>query len=243
MLESEYLVKAPLLDREIIPGKETSFLRFSGVELSNHIDQLSSIVALLAANGFGLPEMMTPERLKPRLLKEGDLIIAVDSKAEGVGFQIQTVFQADEEKYLYYSRVVRKDKQGQGIGGQLLHAAIEAHKPTIIAARSQNPAEIYSFIRVIASLGVNDVFPFTKSFSQDEKALRALYILVEKLGYSKDTNLITGVCEGAYPEGRLGDYVINKQHSEINVVENQLQKLGINRQNGDAIFYLAFLNN
>lgn len=243
MLESEYSVKALLLDKEIMTGQENFFLRFSGTELSNHIDQLSPIVALIAADGFGLPEMMTPERLKPRLLEEGDLIIAVDSKAEGIGFQMQTVFQADKEKYLYYSRAVRKDKQGQGIGGQLLHAAIEVYKPTIVAARSQNPAEICSFIRTMADLGVNGVFPLIKSFGQDEKALRALYVLIEKLGYSKNTDLSTGVCKSAYSEGKLGDYAIDERHPKIKVVESRLQELGINRENGDAVFYLTFLNN
>lgn len=242
MLESEYSVKALLLDREIIPGQETFFLGFSGTDLLNHIDQLSFIVAFIAADGFGLPEMMTPERLKLRLLKEGDLIIAVDSKAEGIGFQIQTVFQTDKEKYLYYSRAVRKDKQRQGIGSYLLHTAIEAHKPTIVAARSQNPAEIYSFIRVMASLGVNDVFPITRSFGQDEKALRTLSVLVKKLRCSKKIDLNTGLFKGAYPEGRLGDYTVNNQHPEIKLIEGRLQELGMNRENGDAIFYLAFLN-
>lgn len=243
MIESEYSIKTLLLDREIVLGREISFLRFSGTDLSNHIDQLSSISSSLAADGFGRPEMMTPERLKPMLLEEGDLIIAVDSKAEGVGFQMQKVFQTDKGKYLYYSRVVRKDKQRQGIASQLLHAAIETHKPTIVAARSQNPAEICSFAQVMANLGVDDVFPLTKYFKQDEKASRALYVLVEKLGYFKNTDLSTGVCKGAYPGGKLGDYAIDAQHPKVMVIETRLQELGINRQNGDAVFYLAFLNN
>ncbi|OGM29452.1 hypothetical protein A2801_03945 [Candidatus Woesebacteria bacterium RIFCSPHIGHO2_01_FULL_41_10] len=214
---------------------------FTGDSLENNVAQLSEIVASLASDGFGEGKVMSPERMEGRLLREGNLIIALDQDSVPVGFQMQTVFSEGEEDFLYYSRVVRKDQQGKGIGGKLLRVATSLYKPTVVAARSQNPVEISSFLREMESLNVGGVYPFNFPYDSNPRAQESLRVLVSKLGYLGKTDLETGLCRGAYSEGRLGDYEIRTDHPRIQKVEQDLVRFGLDRQGGDAIFYLALV--
>lgn len=207
--------------------------------LVDNIDSLAEITAKIATDGFGADKEMSPSRMKDKLIKEGSLII-ISVGDKPVGFQTQKIITRDYIRLMYYSRVVSKGYQGKGIGSRMFVTSLDFFKPNIVVARSQNPAALYSSTRELRKNGAKIIFPFDQSFDESAEAKDALIWLIESLGYSIDKiNLSTGVHKAAYSEKKLGDYEIRSEHPGIKAMEERLNELGLDRMNGDAVFYLA----
>jgi hypothetical protein len=171
----------------------------------NH-DQSENIVeqiSMVASDGFG--KNMTPDIIARRLNKEPYVILAKEGN-QLVGFLFSSINQTESEKYLYFSRAVKKENQGSGIGKMLLIEAIRKYQPTIIGAKSQNPAAIYSFIKAMKNLDISSIYPF---FSDKEKNNMKKVILefANTLGVTGNFDFLTGLISNSYG-GRLGDYEV-----------------------------------
>jgi len=210
-------------------------------ELVADLDSIAARISSVASDGFGPGKEMSPERIARRLSKEPYVILAEEGQ-ELVGFQFQSLHETDTQKYLYYSRVIKKNKQGKGIAQMLLSGAIDAYAPTVIGARSQNPAEILSFTKAMRRRGIAKVYPFT---TEEEKLATqsTLIEFLEVIGFSDKVDLLTGLGQQSYPEGRLGDYEIHLNNPEIVRIEDYLISIGLSRADGDSVFYFAQLAN
>ena len=208
-------------------------------ELSAKIDEIAHKIAEIASDGFGHGKTMSPERIKRRLSKEPFVVLAEQGN-NLVGFQFQSIHDTNTERYLYYSRVIKRDQQGQGIAQQLLNRAIEHYQPSVIGARSQNPAEILSFIKAMLKRGITSVFPFIDNQERQASQITVTEFL-EQIGFAGKVNPETGLGKHSYEEGKLGDYAVQLENPEILAIEKYMQSIGLNRKEGDSVFYLARL--
>lgn len=197
------------------------------------LNLLSQRLSAVAMDGFG-EGFATPERIRWLLTSEHHVSFSLTADTrEMVGFQMSDIFQVGEDKCLYYSRAIRKTHQRLGLARQLLLSSINLHAPSIVCAKSQNSAEILSFIKTMRTLGVHDVYPFSES-----TALRDT--MVEVIAAKKYTvNPETGIIERSFQEGKLGDFTIERSHPEIADLEDILTQRGFQRKRGDALFYAA----
>lgn len=209
-------------------------------DLNAHIEDIATAVADITSDGFGPDKVTNVERIKNRLLREPHVLLA-EHQGVPIGIQFQTVHETDNDCFVYYSRVVCKKYQGYGIARQLLDQAIQQYKPSVVGARSQNPAEILSYIRVMKRLGVQQVFPFDGGDGDTNPMTETSNEFLRILDFTSITDPNTGVIRGAYPEGRLGDYTIDMAHQDIADIEKYMQQVGLSRENGDALFYCARL--
>lgn len=208
-----------------------------GSDLTDGLTEIAARVAEVATDGFGPEKVMSADRMAGRLRREPSLVLA-ETDGELLGFQLQSVSDRHPERYLYYARAVRRDQQGRGIGSRLLHAAIDHYQPTLVGARSQNPAEILSFQRTMQQRGVEHVFPLAAG--PEATALRAqLPNFLAALGLQGTVEPATGLSRGVFTEGRLGDYAVRTDNPDIAALEDFLLSAGLDRNAGDAIFYFA----
>lgn len=210
-----------------------------GEELATKIDEIAHKIVEVASDGFGPGKIMSPERIKRRLSKEPFVVLA-EQGDNLIGFQFQSIHDTNTQRYLYYSRVVRRDQQGRGIAKQLLDGAIDHYQPSVIGARSQNPAEILSFIKAMRKRGITSVFPFVDD--QERQALQTVVTeFLEQIDLAGKVNPETGLVKHSYEEGKLGDYAIQLENPEILTLEKHLQSIGLKREEGDSVFYFARL--
>jgi len=219
---------------------ELSIRIFNDDDLRSHVDEIAVALADITSDGFGPGKVANTERAKTQLLNEPHVLLA-EHLGVPIGIQFQTVHETETDRFVYYSRVIRKQYQGHGIAGRLLDQAIHKYKPSVVGARSQNPAEILSFIRAMKRLGVQQVFPFDGRDGGTNPMTGSLDEFLRILDFTSITDPITGVIRGAYPEGRLGDYAIDTSHRDIAEIEEYMQQVGLSRENGDALFYCARL--
>lgn len=210
-----------------------------GDELMKDIDAISARIAQVASDGFGPGKTMSPERIKGRLIKEPYVILA-ENKGKLLGFQFQSIHTTQEQRYLYYSRVIREDQQGKGIAQLLLNEAIDLYGPSVVGARSQNPAEILSFIKLMEKKGIESIYPFNMN---NEEVQVILTEFLKEIGFLGKVEIRTGLGKNSYEEGRLGDYGIEFENLKIKQIEEYLQTIGLSRDSGDTVFYFARLLN
>lgn len=204
------------------------------------MDDLSRMTADVAVDGFGIPGMITAEIMRKEMENSDGLLIVLDDKDLPTAIQFFEIHEDLGNKFVWYGRAMRKVSQGQGLAGLMMRKMVNLINPTMVCAQSQNPAEIRSFSREMRKLGVKNIFPLDVLYDDDEEAKRALEVVVDWFGY-ETMNVGTGLQSGLYGGKKMGDYKIRLDNPEINLIESRLSELGLNRQAGDAVFYMAFL--
>ncbi len=212
---------------------ETDILHFSGQEFIANLNLLRETTAEIFEDGFGMP--MSPGRK----LSEDDDLLVIFEEGSPVGYKTQLVFEHGVEKFVYFAAAIRKNFQGRGLMGKLLRCSVRIYQPTVVASRSQNPAAIYTAYRNLVKVG--EVYPFDKRYDSNQRASQALQVVIQRVASNGIIDPVTGVQQGAYPEGKLGDYLANEQHPGASFIRQQLMDFGLNPINGDAVFMLCLL--
>ena len=218
-------------------NRSTEIRILEGSELTDNLADIAARTAEVATDGFGAAKNMSADRMAVRLRQRPSATLA---EADGalLGFQLQSVHDNGLERYMYYVRAIRRSEQGRGLAARMLHAAIDHYQPTLVGARSQNPAEIQSFRRTMQQRGVEQVFPLATGPEATE--LRAdLPAFLGALGFVDTTDPATGLSRGIFTEGRLGDYQVRANTPAIAEIENHFLSVGLDRDAGDALFYFA----
>lgn len=210
-------------------------LRFiEGEELIAAAPQLAE----LCGDAFGSPAMASVDSMLHIIKYEPQALVAATDTAT-IGFLTHRIYNGWADRYLHFSRVIRKGYQRQGLGSRMLAQVIDHHQPSVVGARSQNPAAVASSIRTLRSRGASLVFPFY-SEKDREAAQRMAEGHIQAVG-SHMPDLRTGLLRRAFDQGRLGDYEIDVRHPDVQVVEDHMQKIRLDRVAGDALFYCARL--
>lgn len=226
-----------LLTKETI-GKSIVISRLDGEELAQNLDSIAPQVTAVVAAGFGPSKQADVESIRARLLHEPHLVYA-QKDSEIVGFQIQSIFETPDDTYLYFARAIRKEYQKLGLGSQLLEYAFKQYKPTVIGARTQNPAALLSFIKFLRRNDQHMIYPISPMHEQGDSMQNTVRQFTQLLEFEDQVDLETGRMRGVYEDGRLGDYVINIADPSTIAIEQYLQSINFERSSGDALFYCA----
>lgn len=219
-------------------GKSIVISRLDGEELTRNLDSIAPQITDVVAAGFGPSKQADVEGIRARLLHEPHLVYA-QKDSEIVGFQIQSIFETPDDTYLYFARTIRKEYQKIGLGSQLLEYAFRQYKPTVIGARTQNPAALLSFIKFLRRNDQHTIYPISPIHEQGDSMQNTVQQFTQLLGFENQVDVETGRMRGVYEDGRLGDYVINTADPNTIVIEDYLQSIDFERSNGDALFYCA----
>lgn len=165
------------------------------------------------------------------------VIVSLKSSQEPVAYGLfETAFHDNESILFIDALAVDIKYQKKGIATSILKIALKKSKSCTIAFRTQNPA----MIKLILKFNPETVVPINTEYNTGVKnVLSSLAEHVVELKGVRDMNLSTGLCKRVYREGRLGDYTINMEDPVIASIENRFQKLGLQRDEGDAIVVIA----
>lgn len=219
-------------------GESISISRLDNDELIRNLDVIAPQITEVVAEGFGPSNQANVEVLRARLTHEPHLIYAQRNN-EIIGFQIQSIFETPDDTYLYFARAIRKEYQKLGLGSQFLEYAYKQYSPTVIGARTQNPAALLSFIKFLRRNDRHAIYPITSAHEQVDSMQETVQEFTQLLGFENQVDVKTGRMQGVYEEGRLGDYVINTADPGTIAIEQYLDSIDFERSNGDALFYCA----
>ena len=163
------------------------------------------------------------------------VIITLRSSQEPIAYGLfETAFH-DESILFIDALAVDIKYQNKGIATSILKIALKKSKSRTVAFRTQNPA----MIKLILKFNPKTVVPIDAEYTAVTK--NVLSSLTEQVAELKGVRNITsaGLCKRVYHEGRLGDYTINMEDPVILSIENRLQALGLQRDEGDALVVIA----
>lgn len=88
------------------------------------------------------------------------------------------------------------------------------------------------------------LFPFDELYDSSDGQVVMDFLLnhiseVKTTHQRQKLNRVNGVCTQLYPQGRLGDYVVDLEKTAI--FEKQLQDWGFQREQGDAVILMSAL--
>ena len=162
------------------------------------------------------------------------IIVTLRSSQEPIAYGLfETAFH---EPILFIDALAVDIKyQNKGIATSILKIALKKSKSRTVAFRTQNPA----MIKLILKFNPKTVVPIDAEYTAVTK--NVLSSLTEQVAELKGVRNITsaGLCKRVYHEGRLGDYTINMEDPVILSIENRLQALGLQRDEGDALVVIA----
>lgn len=205
----------------------------------NNLPVVSTILGDLAGKAFGYGEPVPEVRMTLQLKGLHSITVFID-KGQIVGYQSQKQFNVDQLMGIYYSITVLPEYQASGVGGKLMSHTIEQVKPEIIAARTQNPAAVLSLQKALQRSGIDyKLYPFEHVVNQ--QALQAFNAVIQLVDAS-ETDKNTWVQKNVYRGKRLGDYRVDESNPQISAINNKMIALGLDRDTGDAIYYVAILN-
>lgn len=195
-------------------------------------------------NGFGLKDGWSPAEVHRALGRSSILALLKSQDNQIVGYAF---FSTPEEPLLGKNLLwedaicIHKNWQGKGLSTAHLFQAICEFLPTKtfgwLGGRTQNPVVILRY----AHLGT--LYPFDRSYADGEgKTIMAFLLdhIPEVKAARPALDLQTGICKRTYPEGRLGDYPIEKKRGEI--YELWLNRWGFSRNAGDAVIVISQLS-
>ena len=199
----------------------------------NDLQRLNSLLNSLA---FEFDEI-TPSDQTKKKLETTDLLIIATYKLQPVGVAAYQLIEGEDKKIIYQSRAVVPQHCNSGLGKQFSNISCSLFKPDVIAARAQNPISIWATIK---SGILEETFPIEKMYGQSEEMKKILRYLIAKRGFClEEVDLDSGLQKEAYKMGKLGCYQINKNHAGVMMVENRLYEIGLNRERGDAVYYMG----
>lgn len=186
-----------------------------------------------AAFAFGVPTPL--EEVKQRMSSVDALALVYDSEVP-VGFASYQTAMCCRRLVVYQSRGLAAGYRGRGLGRLLTCYGVSRYRPYVLAAHAQNPISILATMR---SGILETVYPIEASYDADDEMFSILADLVNVRGYSGQVCLDTGLHKGAYPMGKLGDYPVDMSHPGIAMVERRLAEIGLDRERGDAVYYMG----
>lgn len=225
-------------------AKGKAFASLTTEQVNANLPTLGTITSYLAGEAF---ESYRPNQtFMMNMVTDHHLLIGINEDGLLTCFISYSISYLGPFKKLGFAFAVHNKYQAQGWGTALLCAAVSIHKPQIVVAQSQNPAAILASVKALRQLGAVDVYPITADINSSDDAVFALYLMntikSEKGGTSIDPE--TGIMRQIYvPEtgGRLGAYQIKLNNPGIAEIEDRLQQLGLNRDEGDAVNFFAFV--
>ena len=219
--------------------KEFRILTFLNETFRENTQKFVPALSILNSLAFGFQNITPYEETEGRLLLSDTLMLATLSDLV-IGFATYQIIDRGGNKVIYQSRGIVPQCQSSGLGRQFTLLACRLHKPDIVAGRAQNPVSIWSTIR---SGAFRKIYPFDTPYSESEEFRNVLAGITAAKGYLGKVDLTTGIQRGAFPMGKLGDYKIELKHKEVAKIERYLQEAGLNRENGDAIYFLGVVHN
>lgn len=206
-----------------------------GVKISNGVIKTLSA---LNSQAFSFSEPTPQDETRDRLAVV-DTILFAYQHSKAVGFATFQEITSGSQRVVYQSRGIIASHRKLGIGRYFTRFAIKYHKPDILVAHAQNPISIWATIQ---SRLLECIYPIDKLYSEDSAMQNTLINIITTRNIESYISLDTGLHQGAYRMGKLGDYEVDLTHPGIAMVEGKLQSLGLDRERGDAIYYMGKVN-
>ncbi|MGV0029059.1 hypothetical protein [Phormidesmis priestleyi] len=228
--------------KELLPNLDWEFQRLdNGAEISDGLlDQLLQV----CVDGFGLKsndwvndnrEMLSTSTLFGKLTDDQGYLY-------GIAFYSAPDMNLGDSHILWEDGIcLVKELQHKGFSRKAIAKAISLFPErqfNWLGCRTQNPAMMMRYSKF------GRLFPFDKLYdSADGQPI--MEFLIEHIAEVRTTyqrgklNTINGVCTRLYPQGRLGDYLVDLERAAQ--FEKQLQSWEFQRARGDAVILVSSL--
>lgn len=126
--------------------------------------------------------------------------------------------------------------QGRGIGRALATDAVLYYQPDAVSGRTPNPYAILSYYRTGL---IKEIYPIDRLIPPDQRDILA--VLLDRMGVLNETDIRTGLCNGAYPPGESRLFVLNPDNADAVRIYNAMTNppVGANLNAGDGVRYWA----
>lgn len=212
---------------------------YSRKEVQNYIDKFIPVLSLLNRQSFGFSDFPSDKETEKWLALADNFMLATTLN-NVVGFAIYQIFNCEKRAVIYQSRGIIPKYQSRGLGRQFTLFANQLLKPNAFSGRSQNPLAIWSTIK---SGIIETMCPFDILYSVSEEYKSMLGEVLKHRGCLEKVDLNTGLQKHAFSMGRLGNYEFDLTNKGIAKIENYFQEVGLDRDAGDALYYLAIVKN
>jgi len=212
---------------------------FTKESIAKNNPDLIPIISLLNSLSFDFKQPSTHSEIEDKLKLTDLLILAIHHKTP-VGMATYQILFCGEKKLIYQARGIIPEHQKTGLGKKFVQIAHYLCQPEIISARAQNPISIWTTIK---SGILKKTYPIEILYNQSPAMQKVLTDLIMQRGFSiKEVNPNTGLQKKAYKMGQLGNYNIDTKHPGVTMVENKLYEIGLDKNNGDAVYYMGETN-
>lgn len=226
-----------LIADDVINKEGVSIVVISGSNIERNGNLLVSTITDLNNRAFNLPQPTTDTETVGRFAKTTTVLLA--AKQRLIGFGLYQAINYQDSLILYQSRAIVPEGQRQGLGSAFIDVACEIHSANILSGKAQNPV---SFWTMIKSGKFEYIYPIERYYSEDEEMSAVLQRLIEIRG-QRNVDPNTGLIKKSYRMGKLGDYDIDLTNPGIRSIEEKLNKIGLDRFEGDALYYMGKLKN
>lgn len=155
-------------------------------------------------------------------------------------------------------RAIEPGHQRKGIGTTFLERSFEVYSelyhprrlwPHYYGGRTQNEPVLMSYER--AKIQKNEaerirlfdgILPIDESYQDGSDEQQILWYLASRAMRPTIVDKNTGVAQRVYPEGRTGGFVPDLRNRRYRRIRRRFEELGLNKDRGDAIYYVARLN-
>jgi len=191
----------------------------------------------LNARCFGFDQEPPLNETADRLSRShGLILLVIQGHEQPVGFATYELTNSSVGSIVYQSRGLLSEARGRSYGSTFVSVAVDLYHPRYVAGRTQNPLSVWSIMK---SGRFSTIYPFDKLYADSRDATVALLELVASRGQSGKVDVKTGLQPKSYSMGKLGDYQIDLGHTGVARVTKLMDGFGLDRQEGDAIYYLA----
>ncbi|MEK7464469.1 MAG: hypothetical protein AAB617_01685 [Patescibacteria group bacterium] len=197
--------------------------------------EIIPLVSEINSRAFGFSRT-TPASETEQRLQSTDMLILAEAQNGVMGFASYQLIECNQTTVAYQSRGIDPKAQRAGLGRLFARIACQTLGPDVLAARAQNPASILATIR---SGMLEQVMPVDRLYGDSTEMQKVLIDLVEARGFAGNVDLTTGLQKSAYPMGKLGDYRVDTDNSEIRRIEEVLISIGLDRMRGDTVYYMG----
>jgi hypothetical protein len=228
--------------KELLPALSWEFQRLDkGAEIS---DELLGQFLQVCVDGFGFESVDWMHDNQEKLATSTILGRLLDNQGKlyGIAFYSAPAVTLDNAHILWEDGIcLVKPAQNQGYSQKAIAKAASLFPErqfNWLGCRTQNPTMIMRYSRF------GELFPFDKLYDSAD-GQPVMEFLLEHIAEVRTThqrgklNTVNGVCTQLYPQGRLGDYLVNLEKAAQ--FEKQLQSWEFQRERGDAVILVSSL--
>lgn len=234
-----------MFQTELIPNLNWEFqMLYNDAEVSS---ELLTQCLLVCVDGFGMEssdwvndnhELFSTSTIFGRLLDEQE-------KLYGIAYYSIPAVPLSNNSYILWEDGIClvKSAQNKGYSKDAIKRATSLFPErqfNWFGCRTQNPNVMSRYSKM------GRLFPFDELYNSPTGQIIMEFLLenileVRTTYQTGKLNIEDGICTKLYPQGRLGDYLVDL--GKVKAFEDWLQKRSFHREQGDAVILVCSLNN